>query len=138
MKIYRHQLARGEIDHELLWLSISLAAFVGAVFWMRLGLAWPRCIFQELTSHPCVTCGATRCAVDFFHGHFISALSWNPLAFFALCALGVFDGYALAVLLAGLPRLRMEMTSPRSANALRITAVAALALNWLYELHRLA
>ena len=52
-----------EIDHELLWLSISSAAFLGAVLWLRLGLPRPVCLFHEVTHHACLTCGATMQAM---------------------------------------------------------------------------
>jgi len=32
----------------------------------------------------------TRCGVQFFHGHFLTALKWNPLVFTALCGLTAF------------------------------------------------
>src|SRR6266699_3615447 len=90
----RHRLAPHEIDHELLWLSISLGSLGVAVLWFALGLPWPRCVFHELTGLPCVTCGMTRSAIQFFHGHFVAALRWNPLVFAFLCGVTAFDLYA--------------------------------------------
>ena len=53
-------------------------------------------MFHEITGLPCVTCGMTRCGIQFFHGHFLTALKWNPLVFSALCGLTAFDLYAFA------------------------------------------
>ena len=74
---------RGEIDHELIWLSVSLVSLTIAALWLAIGLPWPRCVFHELTGLPCVTCGMTRCGIQFFHGHFLAALKWDPLVFAA-------------------------------------------------------
>src|SRR5215469_5197290 len=83
MQIVARRLARGEIDYELVWLGASLASLGIAVAWFVVGLPWPRCVFHEVTGMPCVTCGMTRCAIQFFHGHFLAALKWNPLVFAA-------------------------------------------------------
>lgn len=138
MKLRWRQLRRGEINHELLWLSVSAATFSVALCWLRFGWPLPRCAFLELTGFPCPTCGVTRCAKQFFHAHFVAALSWNPLAFCALVGVVIFDVYALAVLLGRLPRLRFEFAFTRFPPAFRLCAMALIALNWLYEMHRLS
>src|SRR2546428_13380851 len=99
--------ARGEVDHELIWLSASVSSVILAAAWLAIGLPWPVCIFHEITGLPCVTCGMTRCAIQFFHGHFLAALKWNPLVFTALCGVMAFDLYAFATLTTRAPRLRI-------------------------------
>jgi len=96
MRIICHRLDPNETDHELVWLCVTLVALSMSAAWLALGLAWPRCVFHELTGLPCVTCGMTRCAIQFFHGHFLAALKWNPLVFTALCGVMAFDLYAFA------------------------------------------
>src|SRR2546428_10993835 len=93
----RHR-AGTEIDHELIWLSVSLGSLAIAALWFALRLPWPQCIFFMLTGHPCLTCGATRSAIAFFHADFFRAWKWNPLVFTILCGLSIFDAYAFAVL----------------------------------------
>src|ERR1700746_1493043 len=110
MQIVARRLARGEIDYELLWLGASLASIGIAVAWFVLGLPWPRCAFHEFTGLPCVTCGMTRCAIQFFHGHFFAALKWNPLVFAALCGVLAFDLYAFVILTMRAPRLRISFS----------------------------
>ncbi len=130
----RHRLAPHEIDHELLWLSVSLGSLGVAVLWFALGLPWPRCVFHELTGLPCVTCGMTRSAIQFFHGNFLAALRWNPLIFAFLCGVTVFDLYAFTVIAICAPRLRITFQTEAGKNSTRRIVIAALALNWVYLL----
>ena len=134
VQIRQRQLNPGEIDHELIWLSVSISSLGAAAAWLALGLPWPRCVFHELTGLPCVTCGMTRCAIQLFHGHFLAALKWNPLVFAALCGVVAFDLYALATLTMRAQRLRVSFSTQRAKTSTRVSVIAALALNWLYLL----
>lgn len=134
MQIVRRPLAPKETNHELIWLSVSSAGLALAATWLAFGLPWPVCLFHALTGHPCLTCGATRSAVAFFHAHFLSALQWNPLAFFCYCALAVFNLYAFVVIVAGAKRLRLVQVTPRQRQFARGSVIALLALNWAYLL----
>ena len=127
-------LAPGEIDHELIWLSVSLVSLGLAAAWLTVGLPWPRCAFHELTGLPCITCGMTRCGLQFFHGHFLAALKWNPLVFMALCSLTTFDLYAFATLVTRRPRLRICFDTQTAKTFVRIAVISALLLNWIYLL----
>jgi Protein of unknown function (DUF2752) len=133
MEVTRRRLARGEIDHELLWLSVSIASLGIAAVWFAAGLPWPRCLLHELTSVPCVTCGMTRCAIAFLHADFATAMQWNPLIFVMLCALSIFDVYAFTVVVTGAPRLRIRV-SRIGAKYVRGAVAGALVLNWIYLL----
>src|ERR1700704_7020244 len=97
MQLSRRPIAPGELDHELIWLAVSLGALAAAALWFALHLPWPICVFHTLTGHPCATCGATRSAIAFFHGQFFSAWKWNPLAFVGYCTLSIFNAYAATV-----------------------------------------
>jgi hypothetical protein len=134
VKFSIRRLAPGELDHELIWLSASVSSLALAAAWLTLGLPWPRCAFHELTSLPCVTCGMTRSTIQFFHGHFLAALKWNPLVFGVLCAVVAFDVYAFGTLLTRAPRLRMHVSTQQAKTFLRVSIISALALNWIYLL----
>ena len=134
MQIVARRLARGEIDYELVWLGASLASLGIAVAWFVFGLPWPRCVFHQVTGMPCVTCGMTRCAIQFFHGHFLAALRWNPLVFAALCGVIAFDLYAFAVLATRTPRLRISLSTQRAKTFVRVSVILVFALNWIYLL----
>jgi len=134
MRLLRRGRSANEPDHELIWLAVSASSIAGGAVWLAFALPWPRCAFLAVTGLPCVTCGATRCTIAFLRGDFLSALSWNPLAFAALCALVVFDLYAVIVLVGRMPRLRIVDWSVGEKNMVRIAAISLLALNWIYLL----
>src|SRR6476660_7108703 len=133
MRLRVRHVGTGEIDHELVWLSVSLISLTIAAAWLAIGLPWPRCVFHELTGLPCVTCGMTRCAIQFFHGHLLAALKWNPLVFALLWGVVAFDLYALVTLAMRGPRLRIVFRQAERKYA-RGVIVAVLALNWFYLL----
>jgi len=136
MQLCRRHLAFGETDHELIWLSVSLLSLTSAAAWFAIGLPWPRCLFHDLTGLPCVTCGATRSAISFFHADFFAAWKWNPLVFVCLSALSIFDVYAAAALVIRGPRLRIVNFTRWEKTFLRVLFLTILGLNWIYLLSR--
>ena len=76
----------------------------------------------------------TRCGIQFFHGHFLAALQWNPFVFAVLCGVIGFDIYALATVIVRTPRLRIHLSTHRAKTFLRVSVISALALNWIYLL----
>lgn len=136
MQLTRRGLAPDELDHELIWLAASLGSLAMAAAWFALRLPWPRCVFLEVTGHPCVSCGATRAAFAFFHADFWGAWKWNPLVFLFLSGLSIFDAYAFAVLVIRAPRLRIVKLTPAQKIVLRLLAVILVLSNWIYLLSR--
>lgn len=134
MRAVRRSLAAQETDYELIALLVSLGAFAGLAFWLWSGLPLPACNFRALTGLPCVTCGATRAAWQFFHGHFAASFRFNPLASCAYCGIVVFDLYALAVLVTRAPRLRFIDFTHSEKFFLRWSVLLLLAANWAYLL----
>jgi hypothetical protein len=134
MRLRICRLSPGEIDHELIWLSVSLLSLGMAAVWLTVGLPWPRCAFHEMTGLPCITCGMTRCGMQFFHAHFLTALKWNPLVFVFLCALAAYDLYALATLAMRTRRLRISFYTQTARTFARTAVIMALMLNWAYLL----
>jgi Protein of unknown function (DUF2752) len=133
MQVCLRQLDPKETDHELIWLSVSVSSLSLAATWFVLGLPWPRCLFHDLTGRPCITCGMTRSAIEFFHGHLLAAFQWNPLVFLALCGSCIFNAYAFMVLAMRAPRLRIAF-GQREKKFARGIVISALALNWIYLL----
>ena len=131
MQVVARRLRRGDIDHELIWLGVSVLSLGAAALWLALGLPWPLCVFHQLTGLPCLTCGMTRCGIEFFQGHFFAALKWNPLVFAFLWGVIAFDLYALAAIALRRPRLRILFRQTEKKYA-RGVLVAALVLNWFY------
>jgi len=131
----RHRI-KTDLDHELIWLSVSLGGLALAASWFALRLPWPHCIFLSITGLPCLTCGATRSAIAFFHLDFWSAWKWNPLVFGALCGMSIFNAYAAAVLILRAPRFRMSQFSATERKFIRVAAILLLIANWAYLLSR--
>ena|SRR5438034_8734151 len=134
MQVVRRPLASGETNHELIWLSVFSGGLALAATWLALKLPWPICLFHALTGRPCLTCGATRSAIAFFHAHFLAAFEWNPLAFLIYCALTLFNVYAFAVVVTRAPRVRIVQMSPSESKFVRGSTIALLTLNWAYLL----
>jgi hypothetical protein len=134
MQLTWRRLAHHETDHELLWLIVSTASLASAGIWLVLGLPWPSCVFHDLTGLPCLTCGATRSAIEFFHGHFFAAWNWNPLAFMVWCGIALFDLYALIVLVTRAPRLRLSRFSGDEKRSARVLIISLFAANWIWVL----
>jgi hypothetical protein len=134
LRAYRHQIATQEIDYELVWLLVSLGAFLGLALWFAARFPAPRCVFHALTGLPCVTCGATRSAFQFLHVHFSASLLFNPLAFLDYCSVLAYDLYALISLATRAPRLRFGNFSHSEKLLARGVVIILLAGNWLYLL----
>ena len=134
MRLVWRRLPPAVLDHELIWLLVSVAVLAGGAGWLALGLASPQCPFLAMTGLPCLTCGSTRASIAFLHGDFLQAFSWNPLAFLALGGVAMFDLYAVIVLLARAPRLRMVDWTRMEKNIVRVAVVCVLLLNWMYLL----
>jgi hypothetical protein len=134
MQLVRRPLAPAETDHELVWLFVCAGSFVFAIAWRVLDLLWPACLFHLITGHPCATCGATRAAMALFHGQFLMALKWNPLAFFAYVSLIAFCFYAFVTVITHAPRLRIVQVGAGEKKLLRSSAIALFLGNWIYLL----
>ena len=94
----------------------------------------PACPFHAWTGLPCPGCGTTRALVALSGGDAWGALLWNPLA--TLATLAAFAVAALAV-----PWVAAQGPLPVFAGGglprpLRVTAVGALGLQWLWLVAR--
>lgn len=128
------RLRPGELDHEVLWLAVSIAAACGAWVWLRLSLPVPECAFHRWTGLACPTCGMTRCLRFVFHSNWTAAVSINPLALASYGLVAAFDLYAAAVVALRLPRLRFDTVSPAVRRRVRYAAIAAILANWAWLL----
>ena len=134
MRVQWRRLRPGELDHELVWLLVTVTSAALGAAWFALHLPWPQCNFRALFGIPCFTCGATRSAIAILHGDFAAAWNWNPLATLAMLGIGLFDLYALAVLVARAPRLRIHLHGSKWPIVLALIAV--IAINWAFVLAR--
>jgi len=135
MRVELRRLRAGEVDQELIWLVVSVSAAAAGIAWLALHLPWPACTFRSLTGLPCLTCGAARSASAFLHGDLGSAWKLNPLIFFGICGIILFDVYAIGVLSSGARRVRVVFPKRMRKITLTLTGAVGL-LNWLYLLQR--
>ena len=136
MRVELRRLRAGELDHELIWLAVTVGAALWASAWLALRLPWPTCTFRALTGLPCVTCGATRASLFFLHGNLAAAWHLNPLVFVGLCGVAVFDLYALLVLSTRGRRVRV-LGPERGARWLLLASLLLAGLaNWIYLLRQ--
>lgn len=136
MRVELRRLRPGELDHELIWLLVTVSAALLACAWLALHLPWPRCTFRALTGLPCVTCGATRSSLAFLHGNLATAWRFNPLVFVGLWAIAIFDLYALGVLSMRARRARVVSSNPRTRRWVLAAVVLAGLANWIYLLRQ--
>jgi hypothetical protein len=130
------RLREGELDHELLWLVVTLSSALVWTLWLQSGLPTPRCMWHELTGWPCVGCGGTRCVRHALAGDWLSAFRMNPLIFATLGAVVIYDAYATVVLAFRLPRLRFGKWPAWAGWTIRGVVVAVLLANWAWLIVR--
>lgn len=90
------------------------------------------CYLKAFTGLPCPTCGSTRALGRLFALDLKGALAMNPLTTLAAVVVALWAACDLVLL----PRklaLGVEL-APRVGVALRVAAVAAALLNWIYLL----
>jgi hypothetical protein len=126
------QLRPGELDHERIWLFVTLALALIGLVWLRFGLPTPECTWKNLTGIPCPGCGATRTVRHVMDGAIPDAFLMNPLFFAVAVGVAIYDVYAAVVLAFGLPRLRFESLPEWSGLPIRVGAVALVLGNWLW------
>ncbi len=134
MRFEWRRLRSGELDHELIWLLVTVGAAAFGALWFWLQLPWPRCGWRALTGLSCATCGATRAAQAFLQGDFLGALRFNPLIAIGFCGVVLYDLYASAVLLTGAPRLRVKSGGRQTRAVAFLLLVLLGGLNWIYLL----
>jgi hypothetical protein len=121
-----------ELDHEVLWLSVSVVGALVAWVWLHSGLPTPRCTFHDWTGIPCPGCGATRSVRHLMHGNLPGALHMNPLFFIGVGLTGIYDLYAATVLALRLPRLRLDEVPTWLGTTARFGIPALIVLNWAW------
>jgi hypothetical protein len=130
------RLLTNEIDHEAIWLGVSVLSLGGAWAWLHFALPSPGCPFHQFTGIPCPTCGMTRCLRYTFQSDWKAAADIDPLAFLGYVGIVAYDFYAATVLALRLPRLRFDTVSPRWGQFVRFAAIAAILGNWMYLIWR--
>jgi hypothetical protein len=116
----------------LIFAGIGAAATLAVGLLHLDHLPFALCYLKLTTGVPCPTCGSTRALGRLFALDVPGAFAMNPATTLAALALALWAVADLALV----PRRRslgIEV-APRAARALRIGAVAAVVLNWVYLL----
>lgn len=119
-----------EVYGGIILALVLVARFIPLARWLP---TWG-CKFRELSGLPCFSCGMTRSFDWFARGRFLDAFLINPMGFLLACTGAILAIYLVAAPLR-LPRPLLELT-PHGALALRVTAICACLLNWVYLLIR--
>jgi hypothetical protein len=126
------RLRPGEFDHELIWLSVSVAAALIAWLWLTMRWPTPVCTFHELTGFACPGCGATRCVRYLFRGAWTAAFHVNPMIFITAIIFVIYDLYAAIVLAFRLPRLRLNPMPSWLGVSARFGIPGLIVMNWVW------
>ncbi len=106
----------------LIWFTLMAAALVLELQ----GVPGPGlCLFRRVTGVPCITCGGTRAAADWLHGHWGRAIARNPLLF--VLELGL---VAWLVLRLGFARRLIVQMQPLERYGVWALLALAVAANW--------
>jgi hypothetical protein len=132
---WRH-LRSDELDHERIWLFVTLGtAFLGWL-WLHSGVPTPKCTWHEMTGWPCPGCGSTRSVRHLLDGDWSGAMAMNPLFFLTLVLIVLYDLYAAIVLVFRLPRLRLEHLPEWVGWTVRLGFAAVFIGNWAWLIAR--
>jgi hypothetical protein len=108
----------------LAWCGLGVAALLLAV---HLNQPVQLCLLKRLTGLPCPTCGFTRGALSFLHGHIVQAWLYNPLLYSVLALFSAVVG--VRVIFGRAMRVSLTRTERRAAW---ILAMALFFANWAY------
>ncbi len=115
------------------WLALAFAALWAGVVLVSLGLsrhsgqAVNLCLFKNITTLPCPTCGCTRAALALLQGDILLAIRFNPLVM--ACA-AIASALLTVRMLAG--RRVVLQASKMERKILWTIALLLAAGNWYY------
>jgi len=91
------------------------------------------CPFRFLTGLPCPGCGMTRAFCHLAHGHFVSALQFNPFSFFVFLA-AIIAWLKAAAVLFDLQALRAKLSVLRFSQRAGKFALMLVVIWWITRL----
>ncbi len=131
MKVHLEFLPPNTTDHEMIWGSIGLLAFLTARF-VPFSL-FPKlpCTFHWLTGYPCPSCGMTRSFIYMSHFKFWAAMAMNPLGGLLFIFTVIFVIYAFVACVFRTHRIRIATTKKSEGLFIRIMFIFAIVANWV-------
>ena len=96
-------------------------------------LGLPPCAFYFFTGFPCPFCGMTTSWTWAAHLHPLKSFLTQPMGFvFFLCAIALCITFAFLAAI-GAPAMRPERVLPRVPRRVWWTAIALIAIAWIYK-----
>lgn len=129
-----------------LYTLLAIACFLGyaylgfsAFMGFRQSTGFHPCIFRNVTSYPCPSCGTTRSVVAVFKGEWCAALMTNPLGIIVALAMIIIPVLLLYDTIRGTSVLFKLYR--KTEQIVRIRWVAALLIvlllaNWIWNLNK--
>ncbi len=130
-------------------LYILLAAFCGlGFFWVGLNLieatnfeeiSLTPCVFKNLTSLPCPSCGSTRALLAILKGNFGEGFGLNPIGYIYFIGMLVIPFWLLKDFLAkkdSLYRFYQKVDVLLKKRIIAIPIIVLVVINWLWNFHK--
>ncbi|MBA2340399.1 MAG: DUF2752 domain-containing protein [Pyrinomonadaceae bacterium] len=117
----------------LVLIGLSIVFIISAVWLPPDNSRWVLCPFRFLTGLPCPGCGMTRAFCHIAHGHFVTALRFNPFSVFVFLAVIIFWLKAAAVAF-DLEALRVALARLRPSARLSRFALLIVLMWWAARL----
>lgn len=116
----------------LLAIELCALAIVIGVHYLQLPI---QCPFKWVTGVPCPGCGGTRALLAILHGHFIEALSINPLSVLIIAFAFIAPVWLFVNCYRGTNSLQRVMRGEWSKPTMIIVAIVIIA-NWIWNIYK--
>jgi hypothetical protein len=97
------------------------------------------CIIKRVTDIPCPSCGATRSALSFLHGDFLSAIYWNPIGVLLICIMAIspfWVAYDYLTSKSSLLHFYLKVEEVFRQKKYAIPAIALILANWIWNIYK--
>lgn len=97
------------------------------------------CMFKQVTTIPCPSCGSTRAIVALIHGNVLQSLSLNPLGIIltiGLVSLPLWISYDLITRKSSLLHAYRKSESLLNRRWIAIPAIVLVLLNWAWNIYK--
>ncbi|MBX7182076.1 MAG: DUF2752 domain-containing protein [Bacteroidia bacterium] len=97
------------------------------------------CMFKQLTSLPCPSCGSTRAILELAHGNFMHSFLLNPIGIFLACLLVILPLWISKDVLTGSNSffIRFQQTNQLLKKpSVLLPFLALVAVNWWWNISK--
>lgn len=124
-----------------LYLIVSLACFAGFLYliYHSESSSYSLCIFKNVTSYPCPSCGTTRAIEFLIKGDLIRSLAMNPFGMIVFCIMVVsplWIGYDIVSKKETFFTFYTKIENIVKTKKIAIILIALVLLNWIWNLKK--